>query len=143
MVERIHNGAHRARRDPGEIDICGCAWFSISADGRGTVTESLRDIVAYFGPYFEDEALATIGLRHADFEEIGALIAAKQYEAARERVTPEMLRLAVVGTPRDAIGKIEMLAEAGITQVSVGGPLGPDPREAIRLFGYEIIPYFR
>jgi 5,10-methylenetetrahydromethanopterin reductase len=54
-----------------------------------------------------------------------------------------MLRLAVVGTPRDAIGQIERLAAAGVTQVSVGGPLGPDPREAIRLFGKEIIPYFR
>jgi len=27
--------------------------------------------------------------------------------------------------------------------VSVGGPLGPDPRETIRLFGEAIIPHFR
>jgi 5,10-methylenetetrahydromethanopterin reductase len=51
--------------------------------------------------------------------------------------------LAITGSPRDAIRKIEMLAAAGVTQVSVGGPLGPDPRETIRLFGERIIPYFR
>ncbi|MND04182.1 methylenetetrahydromethanopterin reductase [compost metagenome] len=54
-----------------------------------------------------------------------------------------MLQLAVAGDPRTIIRRIEALAAAGITQVSVGGPLGPDPRAAIRLFGAEIIPYFR
>jgi len=48
-----------------------------------------------------------------------------------------------VGNAKDAIAKIEMLAEAGVTQVSMGGPLGPDPGEAIRLFGEQVIPYFR
>ena len=54
-----------------------------------------------------------------------------------------MSRLAVVGTPSDAIEKIEMMIEAGITQISVGGPLGPDPSETVRLFGEKIIPHFR
>ena len=143
MVERVYQGARAAGRDPREIDVCGCGWFSISADGRGTATDALRDIVAYFGPYLDPEALATVGLDPAGFGEIGRLVAARRYAEARARVTPGMLRLAVVGTPRDAIEQIERLAAAGVTQVSVGGPLGPDPREAIRLFGKEIIHYFR
>jgi 5,10-methylenetetrahydromethanopterin reductase len=143
MVQRILTGVRKAGRKPSEVDICGCAWFSISADGKGTVTDNLKDVVAYFGPYLEDEALATVGLRHSDFDAIKRLIEAKQYSAARESVTPEMLQLAVVGNPRDAIRKIELLAAAGITQVSVGGPIGPDTRETIRLFGEQIIPYFR
>ncbi|MBI3457227.1 MAG: LLM class flavin-dependent oxidoreductase [Candidatus Rokubacteria bacterium] len=143
MVRRVLAGVRAAGRDPREVDVCGCGWFSISADGRGTATDGLRDIVAYFGPYLEEEALETVGLGRGDFAEIAKLIQARQYAEARVRVTPEMLRLAVAGSPRDAIAKIECLAEAGVTQVSVGGPLGPDPRETVRLFGDRIIPYFR
>jgi 5,10-methylenetetrahydromethanopterin reductase len=143
MVARVLRGVAAAGRDVREVDICGCGWFSLSPDGRATVTDALKDIVAYFGPYFEDAALATVGLREADFAVIRRLLAARRYEEARERVTPEMLRLAVVGDPRTAIRAIEHLAEAGVTQVSVGGPLGPDPRETVRLFGRQIIPHFR
>jgi 5,10-methylenetetrahydromethanopterin reductase len=143
MVERVAAGATRAGRDLAEIDICGCGWFSISADGSGTVTDELRDILAYFGYYLEEEALNTVGLSRNDFKQIFDLIEQRHYDEARAEVTPDMHRLAVVGTPQDAIDKIEQLFAAGITQVSVGGPLGPDPKETIRLFGEQVIPYFR
>lgn len=143
MVGRVRSGAERAGRDLSEVDICGCGWFSISEDGRGTSTDALKDIVAYFGHYLEDEALATVGLSRADFAETARLVDARDYAGARTKVRPDMLRLAVTGKPEDAIAKIEMLADAGITQISVGGPLGPDPRETIRLFGSRIIPHFR
>jgi len=143
MVKRVSLGAERAGRDLSEVDICGCGWFSISDSGKGTTTDALKDIVAYFGHYMEEEALRTVGLSHADFAETGRLVAERRYDEARDKVTPDMLRLAVTGSPQDAIAKIEMLAEAGITQISVGGPLGPDPRETLRLFGEHVIPYFR
>ena len=54
-----------------------------------------------------------------------------------------MLRLALVGTPPDLIERIEQLEADGITQVNLGGPLGPDPVEAIRLMGKKVIPHFR
>ena len=143
MVNRVRRGADRVGRDAAELDICGCGWFSISADGKGTDTDALKDIVAYFGYYLEEEALNSVDLQRKDFAEIFRLIEKQGYSEARQRVTPDMLKLAVVGTPEDAIRKIELLAEAGVTQVSVGGPLGPDPSETIRLFGAKVIPYFR
>jgi 5,10-methylenetetrahydromethanopterin reductase len=143
MVERVADGAARAGRSVQEIDICGCGWFSISENGADTHTGVLKDIVAYFGHYLEEEALDTVGLSRAEFAEIFRLIEQRKYAEAQARVTPDMLKLAITGSPRDAIEKIEMLAAAGITQVSVGGPLGPDPRETIRLFGEQVIPYFR
>ena len=143
MVERIHAGARAVGRDPAAIDVCGCAWFSLSADGRGTQTDALKDVVAYFGFYLDPGALATVGLRPADLGEIRTLVEARRYGEARERVSIAMLRLAIIGDAREAIRRIEALGEAGVTQVSVGGPLGPDPRETIRLFGEAIIPHFR
>ncbi len=143
MAARILKGVHKAGKDPADFDICGCAWFSISEDGKGTKTDTLRDILAYFGNYLDEEALGTVGLSQAHFSETQALVSAGDYAGARAAVTPEMMQLAITGTTKDAIAKIEMLAEAGVTQVSVGGPLGPDPRETIRLFGEQVIPYFR
>ncbi len=143
MADRILKGVHKAGKNPADFDICGCAWFSISPDGKGTKTDTLKDILAYFGNYLDEEALGTVGLSQAHFSETLRLVTAGDYAGARAAVTAEMMRLAVVGTPKDAIAKIEMLAEAGVTQISVGGPLGPDPGETIRLFGEQVIPYFR
>jgi len=143
MVDRVRLGMEKTGRNPADVDICGCGWFSISADGSGTVTDSLKDILAYFGNYLDEEALNTVGLSQSDFAETARAVEERNYDRARELVNEEMHRLAVAGSPGDAIAKIEMLIDAGITQVSVGGPLGPDPREAIRLFGEKIIPYFK
>ncbi len=142
MVEHILAGARQAGRDPGEVDIAGCAWLSVS-ETPSAAAEALRPMVAYFGPHLEEPALATIGLGPADMEPLKKLVDAGDLRGAAARVTDEMLRLAIVGTPRDAIAGIERLAEAGITQVNLGGPLGPDPAEAIALVGREVIPHFR
>lgn len=143
MVERVLKGVKKAGRKASEIDICGCGWFSLSETGSHTVTDPLRDILAYFGNYLDEAALNTVGLSREDFAATAKCVADRDYAGARELVTADMQKLAIVGSPQDAIRKIEMLFDAGITQVSVGGPLGPDPRATIRLFGEEIIPYFR
>jgi len=143
MTERVLTGVRRAGKRVEDFDVCGCAWFSISEDGKDTQTDKLKDIVAYFGHYLDEEALGTVGLSRAHFAETQRFVDAGDYTGARTAVTPEMLQLAVTGSPKDAIAKIEMLADAGVTQVSIGGPLGPDPATAIRLIGEKVIPYFR
>ena len=143
MVDRVLKGVKKAGRDASEVDICGCGWFSISEDGKGTETDSLKDILAYFGNYLDEEALNTVGLSQKDFAGTAECVESREYAKARELVTSDMQQLAVVGSPKDAIKKIELLIESGITQVSIGGPLGPDPKETIRLFGEQIIPYFK
>ena len=69
--------------------------------------------------------------------------AAGDYDAAAEAVTDEMLRLAIASAGVPTIAAIERLAAAGVTQVCIGGPLGPDPAEAVRLIGERVIPAFR
>jgi 5,10-methylenetetrahydromethanopterin reductase len=100
-------------------------------------------MAAYFGPYLEEDALATVGLSRADFAPLKALTEAGELDHAAAAVTDRMLRLAIVGTPSDVVARIAALGEAGITQVNLGGPLGPDPDDAIRLVGRDVIPHFR
>ncbi len=142
MVAAITAGARDAGRDPAEVDIAGCAWLSLAGD-RGEATNVLRQMVSYFGPYLETPALATIGLTSEDFRAINRLVKAGRYQEAESLVTDEMTDLAVRGTPEDVIRRIETIAEMGITQINLGGPLGPDPAEAIRLMGEKVIPYFK
>lgn len=142
MVEMITKGAKRAGRDMSEIDISGCAWLSLSQDANAA-RDHLRPMIAYFGPYMEAPSLAAIGLAAGDFKAIKQLGAENRHEEAAAAVTGDMFRLAIAGTPKEVIGRIEYLARAGITQVNLGGPLGPDPAAAIRLMGERVIPHFR
>ena len=142
MVPAIVRGAREAGRDPKELDIAGCAWLSLS-ETRHAATQILRQMISYFGPYMEEPALQTVGLSRADFAGQKSLIDQARYDEAAASVTEQMFRLAIAGTPDQVIAQIERLAELGITQVSLGGPIGPDPAEAIRLMGERVIPYFR
>jgi 5,10-methylenetetrahydromethanopterin reductase len=142
MVAPILEGARRAGRDPVELDIAGCAWLSISAEPTAAA-DMLRPMVAYLGPYLEEHALGTIGLTPADFAPLRELVVAGRLAEASAAVTDDMFRLAVVGTPDQVVEQVQALADAGVTQVNLGGPLGPDPEEAIRLVGSQVIPHFR
>jgi 5,10-methylenetetrahydromethanopterin reductase len=142
MAAHVRAGAKRAGRDPDEVDIAGCAWLSISESASEAAT-ILRPMIAYFGPHLEDHALAEIGLGRGDFAPLKALVDTGDLDAAAAAVTEPMLRLAIVGTPDEVIQRIEGLAQSGITHVNLGGPLGPDPEEAIRLVGRCVIPHFR
>lgn len=142
IVPSIHRGAHAAGRALKDLDIAGCVWVSVSQN-RQAAAATLRPMVSYFGPFLEDAALAEIGLSTCDFAEISRLLAERRPEDAAAQVTDEMLRLAIVGTPADLIERFEALAAEGVTQINIGGPLGPNPDEAIELIGAKVIPHFR
>ncbi len=142
MAAPIIDGAKAAGRDPGAVDICGCAWLSLSEDGGGTL-DPLRPMAAYFGPYLEDQALETVGLSRAHFADIRQKIDAADYDAAFALVDGDMFRLGLAGAPADIIPRIERTFALGVTHINLGGPLGPDPAGAIRLMGSEVIPHFR
>jgi len=142
MVTSIERGIEAAGRDRSNFVISGCAWLSLS-DTAQAAADVMRNMVAYFGPYLEEPALAPIGLTTADMQPLKKLIDAGDYEGAKKAVTGDMLALGITGTPSDVRSQIENLREAGIDEINLGGPLGPDPEQAIRLMGEQVIPHFR
>jgi 5,10-methylenetetrahydromethanopterin reductase len=142
LVEEIRAGAASAGRDPDELEIIACAWLSLSPDGTGT-GEPLRPMIATFAPYLGAPALASIGLTRATLEPIRELVERGRLEEAAAAVTPPMFALALSGTPAEVTRRILALREAGVTHVSLGGPLGPDPREAILLLAEHVLPAVR
>lgn len=142
MVEAIRRGAIRVGRTVSNLEIVGCAWICVAEDGR-LARDMLADIVGSFGAYLEEEALNCVGLRQSDFHPILELLNRGEQDAARSLVRPEMLRLAIVGTPDECVEQIGAVFDSGVTHLSLGGPLGPDARQAIDLIGSRIIPAFR
>ena len=140
MVAAIEKG-RRLNKTNKPFDIAGCAWLSISEDGQEAETV-MRSMIAYFGPYLEGAALETIGLKSEDFDDIRTLINNQEYEKAQQAVSPEMMKLGLTGRPHDIIEQIEELQDAGITQVNLGGPLGPDVKRAIELLGEKLLPHY-
>jgi len=142
LIDEVRDGAESAGRDPGGLEIVACAWLSLSRDGRGT-EEPLRPMIATFAPYLEERALSPIGLSQTDLAPLRRLVENGRLEEAAAAVTPPMFRLGLAGTPDAVAKRIAAMADAGVTQISLGGPLGPDPAEAIRLIGERLIPALR
>ena len=62
---------------------------------------------------------------------------------ASKLVDEKMLGLAIYGSPDECISKLERLEKAGVDEVLVGAPLGPDPKSSIEILGKQVIPRFR
>ena len=140
-IESIGRGARKVGRDIREIDISGCIWFSLS-DDRDAAMEALRGLIAYYGPHLAPVMIREIGLHPTDFDAIRDATKKQDLETANALVTERMMRLAIFGTPHECIRRLEELDRKGVTQVNIGPPLGPRPKEAIRTIGREIIPCF-
>ena len=78
MVAAIRRGMAAAGRPQGSVDIAGCGWFSVAEDARAA-QDVIRRIVAYFGPYLEEEALNSIGLSVKDFAPVKERVEAGDY----------------------------------------------------------------
>jgi Coenzyme F420-dependent N5,N10-methylene tetrahydromethanopterin reductase and related flavin-dependent oxidoreductases len=141
-VSYIEAGARRAGRDPSEVDRVAFAWVYYAPDG--SVDEgALRRVISYFVPYLDQEMLSRIGLTREDVLPIARRLAAGDYEGAAREVTDRMLDLVIRGGPDDIVRGIETLIEKGATSISIGGPLGRNPVEAVRGIGERVLPHFR
>ena len=139
----VEEGAVRSGRSLAEVDLAACIWVSVSADGEAAA-DVLRDKIAYYGHALSGYLKDRLGLRDEELDAIErALQQERDPELARSLVTPQMLRIGVVGTPAELIPRLEGLVELGATHLSFGPPLGPEPLAAIELLGREVLPRFR
>jgi 5,10-methylenetetrahydromethanopterin reductase len=142
-VKKISEGAIKAGKDPKQVDIAGCVWMSIAKTRDESITTPLKELVAYFGPLLGTKGLASVGLTHEEFSGVHETFMKHGMHEASKLVTDKMLRLAIYGSPDDCIARVAELERAGVNQVLIGSPLGPDPRNSINIIGQKIIPQFR
>lgn len=142
IMDPIRRGLERSGNPNRPYDRCAFVWMAISED-REQARAMLADVVAYFGTYLDPRALAVLGLTVDDMKPPYDRIMAGDHAGARAAVTPEMLRLGIYGTPDDCIRQLEPVIAAGFDHISIGGPLGHDPAQAIRLIAERVAPAYR
>jgi 5,10-methylenetetrahydromethanopterin reductase len=133
-----------SRRDPtlGELDLAACIWVSL-ADDTAAAQRVLAHKIAYYGHALSPLIWQRLGVTREEFLPIEqAMMVARDEERALSLVNARMLRIGVVGAPRDVIARLEPLVAAGAHHLSFGPPLGPDPLAAISLLG-AVVRHFR
>jgi 5,10-methylenetetrahydromethanopterin reductase len=138
----VGEGARAAGRSLDELDLAACVWCSV-ADDREPAEAVLRDKIAYYGHALGPLIYERLGVSRVAFAPIErALQQDRDPARARALVTPAMLKIGLVGTPRDLIPRLERLVELGVCHLSFGPPLGPDPLAAIEALGRDVLPHF-
>ena len=133
-----------ARRDPalGDLDLAACIWVSLAEDTTAA-QRVLAQKIAYYGHALSPLIWQRLGVTREDFLPIEqAMMVERDEERAIGLVDERMLRIGIVGSPRDVITRLEPLVAAGVRHLSFGPPLGPDPLAAIALLG-AVIRHFR
>lgn len=140
VMPLIQQGAERAGRELGAIDLAACIWCSVS-DDHDAAERVLRDKIAYYGHALSPLIWDRLGVREEDFRPIErALMTDRDPDHARALVDERMLRIGVVGTPAALVVRLKVLVAMGARHLSFGPPLGPDPLAAVLAIGREVIP---
>ena len=139
----IEEGLQLREPEPIELDLAACIWVSLS-DDRRAARRVLAEKIAYYGHAMSPLILKRLGLVRKDFSSIEkAMMVERDVEKACKLVDDRMLKIGVVGSPKDLIRRLEPLVEAGVRHLSFGPPLGPDLLTAVELLGREVLPHFQ
>ena len=147
----IVEGAAKAGRDAGDVDL-GCTIVaSIHADDRDQGRDGAREIAGMYlankVQNIQGSADVLLDLAEIDQEQIRPVAEAMEQGgrlAAKALVTDELLDKCkpIAGTPSDCIAAIEEYRDAGCTHIMLE-LWGEDRHEQIRLFGEKVLPHFR
>jgi len=142
IMEPVLRGLKKSADPARKFDKCAFVWMAIS-DDRGEARDMLADIVAYFGTYLDPRALAVIGLTVDDFRPAYERAMARAWEGARRALGAQHLKTGIYGTPEDCARQLEPVIKAGFDHISIGGPLGRKPADAMKLIADRVVPAFR
>lgn len=121
------------------FDLPVCLWLSMSSDADAARV-ALAPKLALYGPELGPHVLTAAGLRASDFDPVRQALTDGGPTAAAAALTPEMVRLAVVGTPAEVVDRCRSLVAGGAQHLSFGPPLGPDPVEAVDQLVGTVVP---
>ncbi|MCF2137020.1 MAG: 5,10-methylenetetrahydromethanopterin reductase [Candidatus Thorarchaeota archaeon] len=143
-LKSIRTGLKGTGRDISDLDIGAYTAFSIAPTREEALSGDTRMVVAFIVAGSPDEVIERHGLTIEQREQIARLLENGDFDGASQAVTEEMIEsFAIVGDRDYCIERIEDLLKTGVTHFIVGSPIGPDRREAIKMIGRELIPYFK
>ena len=142
-VGLISKGAKKAGKTVDEVDIAAYTSFSI-ADDRQKAMKSVAPVVAYIVAGSPSFILEKHDISIEKAESIKSELANRNWGKAFGSVKPEMIEaFSICGNPDQCTEKIDNLFKTGVDHFITGSPLGPNKKEAINLFGHEVMPHFK
>ncbi len=120
------------------------AYTSLSIDeNEEKAKEAAKIVVAFIVGGSPQAILERHGINISKALEISNAISKGDFGKAISLVDEKMLNeFAIVGTPEQAIERINELKKIGVTQIVAGSPIGPEMKKSIKLYG-EIIKAFK
>jgi len=126
-------------RDFSQFDVGAYTSFSV-ASNREKAIAAAKPVVAFITAGSPPDVIKRHGIPEEDYTRLTSAFK-EGFKQAIETVTDDMMSaFSIYGTPDDCIEQIHELVGAGVTQIVVGSPIGPDRMEAIKFVGKEIIP---
>jgi 5,10-methylenetetrahydromethanopterin reductase len=147
--EKMEEGARKAGKDPGSLDLGGVIVGSVGEDPK-TAREGAREMAAMYlankVQNIRGSADTLLECAQLNFDEISPIAEAMEQggrKAAARQVTDSILNkvCAIAGTPHQCIERLEEYRAAGCTHILL--ELWGDNRlEQARLFGEKVLPHF-
>ncbi|MFQ5761524.1 MAG: LLM class flavin-dependent oxidoreductase [Candidatus Bathyarchaeia archaeon] len=142
----LEEGARRSGRNPKEIDAVVRICSAVSNDqaaARRAVEKAARIRLLYERRILKEMGYGTNIPEELSIHRVlptGETML--RIEAALSQIPMDAVgAVSVYGTPRDCVSKLEEWVEAGAEHIVIDN-VGPDPEEALRLYGEKIIPRF-
>ena len=124
------------------LDLAACIWVSL-AEEETAARRVLAEKIADYGSSLRPLILQRLGVTQEAFGPIeAARVEEKDMDKAVGLGDERMMRIGVVGDPKQLLERLEPLVAAGVTHLSFGPPLGPDPETAVRMLGEKVLPHF-
>jgi len=143
-LEKIREGAEEAERDLSEIDVGAYAACSIGETYDEALKGDLRTVVAFIVASSPEVILKRHGIDADSCKLVRKLLEKGNFKELPKAISERMLgAFSIVGDSKQCIRHIEDLVRAGVTQMVIGSPIGPDKSNAIRQIGRDIIPHFK
>lgn len=129
ILDEVRHGV-RSRRETTPVDIPLCLWLSL-AERDHEAEAALHEKLEIYGAELGADILGAADLTAADFEPMP------------ERLSPAMRRLAVVGDAAGVTERCRALLTDGLSHLSFGPPLGPDPVKAVAHMADSVLPHLK
>jgi 5,10-methylenetetrahydromethanopterin reductase len=142
-VELVKKGVEKAGRKQSDVDVAAYTSFSV-AENEKKAKKAVGPVVAYIVAGSPHSVLEGFDISASTADTIRGFLAKRDWGEAFSAVDSKMIdAFSVCGTPDTCVEKIDEILRSGVDQFVTGSPLGPDKKNAINLFGNEVLPHFK